>query len=478
MPRKHRNTKAHEILFRQFFFGSGLTHATKKQFKSKMNLIIYSPETSARLKYTLDLVFQTLLPLEYELTRDIRYFQNSGLPKINYSKKQLSRKELCIPMGHILFEKNIYPQQILVFEANGLKAFFRSDMPEADLPFDFFGMVFYLASRYEEYTAIQKDKHNRFPASASLAFQNQFLNQPLINEWALVLLQKLQEKFPSLICRLPEYEFSPSYDVDLAWAYLNRSRWRSTGAVVKMILKGQFPQLRSRQAVLQGQAKDPFFTFPDLNKLHKRYGLKPKYFFLLGDYGPFDKNISHRQPALQQLIRDLAVQADFIGIHPSYRSNSDTEKILIEKNRLESILNRPVYHSRQHFLKLEFPETYRQLLKAGIKHDFTMGYAAQIGFRASLATPFRWYDLEKEKATALIIHPFQVMDVTLKQYLKLEAQQAIDRIEPIINACQKVGGQFCTLWHNSSFSEIENWAPWKAIYEKLLDLASKKPIIF
>lgn len=48
-----------------------------------------------------------------------------------------------------------------------------------------------------------------------------------------------------------------------------------------------------------------------------------------------------------------------------------------------------------------------------------MGYPEAIGFRAGTSKPYLWYDLLEEKYTALFVHPFCIMDVTCKNYLKL-----------------------------------------------------------
>ena len=100
-----------------------------------------------------------------------------------------------------------------------------------------------------------------------------------------------------------------------------------------------------------------------------------------------------------------------------------------------------------------------------------MGYADDIGFRAGIATPFYWYDLENEQVTHLKIHPFQVMEVTLKEYLKLSPQEAFEQVKPLIAATKTVGGTFTTLWHNSTLSD-KAFSEWRIVYEKIIDEAS------
>ena len=117
------------------------------------------------------------------------------------------------------------------------------------------------------------------------------------------------------------------------------------------------------------------------------------------------------------MIKHLADHAE-IGIHPSYASNESFNILEIEKNRLENIIKKEVKLSRQHFLKLDIPKTYRNLLELSITDDYTMGYASHLGFRASICTPFYFYDLELESSTIMKVHPFSVMDATRRGFRK------------------------------------------------------------
>src|SRR5436190_8549265 len=121
---------------------------------------------------------------------------------------------------------------------------------------------------------------------------------------------------------------------------------------------------------------------------------------------------------MQSLIKSLADYAD-IGIHPSYASNENRKQVKKEIRRLNKVLKREVTRSRQHFLKVTFPETYRTLIELDIEEDYSMGYASEIGFRASICTPFNFYDLDLDVETKLKLVPFMLMDGTMKDYMKL-----------------------------------------------------------
>ena len=76
--------------------------------------------------------------------------------------------------------------------------------------------------------------------------------------------------------------------------------------------------------------------------------------------------------------------------------------------------------------------------------------------------------MQKEEQSNLKVFPFQLMDVSLKDYVGLSPNEAKDSIQQIIEQCKQVGGIFIPLWHNSSFSELDGWEGWKAVYEYVL----------
>ncbi|MFK7935779.1 MAG: polysaccharide deacetylase family protein [Saprospiraceae bacterium] len=336
-------------------------------------------------------------------------------------------------------------------------------------------MAFFLLSRYEEYLPHTSDQHGRFAAKVSVAHHYQFLQLPIIELWLFQLRNVLQQKFPTLIISPSLFKFSPTYDIDLAWAYLNRPWWRTVGSWMKNILTGEWQLASEQQNVLRGKMTDPYDTFAFLGQLQRQFHLQPIFFFLLADYGKYDKNIHPQNTALQSLIKTLHKQYQ-IGIHPSYQSNSSFQILTKEVRQLEQIIQRPIQHSRQHFLKLHLPDTYQNLLELNVIHDYSMGYADEIGFRAGISRPYFWYDLRKEEMTKLTIHPFCVMDVTLQQYLQLSPSTAVENVKRLIRTLQTVGGTFSTLWHNSSFSDTHGWVEWQNAYQQIVALASNQII--
>jgi Family of unknown function (DUF7033) len=426
-------------------------------------ILIYSHKLTNRLKYTFKTIFTDVLQVEVTFTEDSEEFKKSELPKINYSNSKFDT-ELFFHSTNIIFENGINEQNISVFEHKNNKCFFTAGK-DSELPFDVFAASFYLITRYEEYLPHIRDSYDRYTVSESLAFQNNFLEIPLVNIWANEIKDILKEKYPGLKFPNKNFEFISTIDIDNAFAYKHKGIMRIVGGLIKSIIKTK--DFKKRINVLFNKKDDPYDTFNYQFEVHKKYNIKPIYFFLLGDYAKNDKNIPVRNKKFQSLIKSIS---DYykIGIHPSYSSNSDATILTKEIGRLKTITHKNVVKSRQHFLKLNLPGTYRNLINNDIKFDYTMGYAEKNGFRASICSPYCFYDLDTESESNLTIIPFTIMEATFKYYENASPEEVTRKISELMNTVESVNGTFVSVWHNESLSDEGIWKGWKIIYEKML----------
>ena len=97
-----------------------------------------------------------------------------------------------------------------------------------------------------------------------------------------------------------------------------------------------------------------------------------------------------------------------------------------------------------------------------------MGYGMVNGFRASVAAPFYWYDLEKEATTDLRIYPFCYMDANSFYELKHSPAQALEEMKHYYREVKKVNGLLITLWHNTFLGSDPQFNGWEKIYEEFL----------
>jgi hypothetical protein len=432
------------------------------------SILIYTKSSTPRLKYTFDLIISDLLGMSYKLVHEREEFISYQGPKFSYCDHALG-EEPFFYAARLLFERGIEDQQIAVFEWNGLKAFFATH-PKHLMPFDPFAASFYLVSRYEEYLPHLRDIHDRYDTTESIAYQKNFLGKPLVNNYAFAIRDILKSRFPQLQFPQRKYRFISTIDIDNAWAYQQKGFMRTAGAFARSVLKLDFEEFMERSRVLAGLEKDPYDTYDLQFEIQRKYKFRSIYFFLLGEYGENDKNVPVTSRKFRSLIKMIADYAE-TGIHPSYGSNKNPGRLKKELTELSTILKREVTRSRQHFLVLRLPDTYRKLVELDIMDDYTMGYALQVGFRASICTPFYFYDLDNEQITPLRIHPFAVMDATLKYYMKVKPEDAMNYILPLIEEVKKVNGDFVSLWHNESLSENKIWAGWRDVYEQMVKAA-------
>ncbi|MBL7730322.1 MAG: polysaccharide deacetylase family protein [Chitinophagaceae bacterium] len=431
-------------------------------------MLIYSLSITHRLKYISDFIGKELCGRPFQLTDNRVEYENWPDLKINYTPEPIAGDQCWIKPHPILFENGIHEQEIDCFESNRVTAFFKS---EGDFPFDIFAAAFYLLSRYEEYLPHQKDMYGRYAHGNSLAFRQQFLDTPLVNSWLTEFGKKLQEKFPAFLLHHSPFTFIPTYDIDEAYSFKHKDWWRSAGAAVKDILRGKWKRFSLRRAVLNNQTPDPFDSYDWIDNLHRPYKCKPRYFFLVPEKaGKYDRNNLPSEMAMQVLIRQHADKYS-IGVHPSWQSGDDTALMRKEIRTIEHITKLKVMASRQHFIRLSLPETYRRLVEAGIKEDFSMGYGSINGFRASVASPFYWYDLEKDEATCLLLYPFCYMEANSFYEQQLTPEQAFKEMQHYYEEIKKVNGTLITIWHNTFLGTDEKFKGWREVYSKFFHQA-------
>lgn len=436
-------------------------------------MLVYTANVTSRFRYITGLVLGELLGLKFRITGDVEEYIAADGPKLSYSNRPVAPKECLIVPAGLIDERGINSLQVNLIDFAGTKALFPVYIKETCLPFDIFSASFFMVSRYEEYLPYIRDEHGRFSASSSFAYQKGFLQVPVVNVWAGELAKVLKDVYPGLPLKQPVYRFIPTIDIDSAWAFLHKGFYRSIGGFIKDLHAMDSESIKLRFKAMSSKESDPFDSYELMSTLHKKYGLRPKFFVLFAGYDEFDKNIPINNLAFRQLIKSLADEGE-VGIHPSYASNSNETLLRQEIAALSEVLHREVTISRQHFLKLHLPDTYRNLIAEDITDDYTMGFAARTGFRAGICTPFKWYDLEMERESELTVHPFALMDGTLRDYMGVEAEGAMQHIIPLIDAVKAVGGTFTSLFHNESLSEWRRWKGWSKVYEEMLRIGSEK----
>jgi hypothetical protein len=428
-------------------------------------ILVFSHTTSSRLEYITQFIFTELMQEPVQVTIDSAAFSSHEGIKVNYSNSLIPESTISIQPHSLLFEDGIKEQEIESFVSNNQPAFFKTN--GGDWPFDIFAASFYLLSRYEEYLPYDKDMYGRYAHENSLAFKEKFLDKPLVNLWVVELAGYIKTKsstFSRSRSGQPStFNFIPTYDIDIAYSYRYKGLMRNLAGMIKSP-----STVFKRLAVIAGNKRDPFDSYDFLEQLHQRYALNPVYFFLVPERnGVYDKNILPHKEAMWQLVKQITKKYS-IGLHPSWQTADVPGLLVKEKEQLEAMGEQSIIRSRQHYIRFDLPATFRRLCAAGISDDYSMGYGSINGFRASVASSFSWYDLEKEETSTLRLHPFCYMEANSFYEQHFTAAQALDEMLYYYHTCKAVNGSFISIWHNHFLGTDSLYKGWKETYETFL----------
>jgi len=435
-------------------------------------LTIYtSSENTERLKFVSNHLFNHVLGTEFQIVSDQVLYRKQTGPCINYSEEPLNHGLQIFPQG-LLFESGIHPiQHLQMGKWNDLFCFFHNE--QGDIPFDVFAASFYLLSLYEEYLPSRLDEHGRFDHRNSLLFQNHCLEIPIIDRWAYQLKETLEKSgYSTAEFRLRKYRSVSTYDIDHPFLYRYKGFIKNTGRLLHDCLNQNFKSVKKRLSVLLHRSEDPYMQAIRFIQSTEVRAKRTYYIFVL---------LGKKWDDYYRYLRGLS--SVFIGVHPSCGTVSKarhpapsagpSHKIsrglrvkpaMTEKETLEKILQQPIVFSRQHFLRMQTPDTFQSLLQAGIREDFTLAFAKAPGFRSGTAIPHFFYDLQKEEITPLLLRPTIMMDSTLIFHLKLSPETAWKKIKSLIDACKQSGGDYLSLWHNSNLAGSPEKNPWIQVF--------------
>ncbi|MBX7052291.1 MAG: polysaccharide deacetylase family protein [Flavobacteriales bacterium] len=426
-----------------------------------LKLLILSETDHPRFRYAVSMVLSGLEG-EIVFTRDQNLFEHHQGPKLYYGS--LIKDTWTMPCSQFLWNDSLALPAVRTSEEKGILRIYFGD----EQFFDVFAATFLLLSRLEEYQPNVKDEHGRFKATSSLLRDKQRYRYPWVDIWRAECEKQLQGQFPELVFRSREFTIQATIDVDSAFAYKHKGLIRTAGGFVKDVVGFKFGNAVHRFLSIAGVKSDPYKTYlaASVDALEKNISII--WFFLLSDYSKENINVPPNRSALHQLIQDLAVNHQ-IGIHPGYHHGNVAEELSKEVRRLREITGAAVNKSRQHYLRMSLPETYQMLIHQGITDDYTMGFADDYGYRAATASPYPWFDLTKNVCTSLTLHPFVVMDTTLKNYLRLSPEEAMVVLKQLKEKCRELHVPFEFLWHNESLSEHHSWKGWSKVWKSIFE---------
>ena len=224
----------------------------------------------------------------------------------------------------------------------------------------------------------------------------------------------------------------------------------------------------------------PYWQFDEVMALEEEFGVRSSFYFLnekrlFRDKGPRDwvnpeswKLFTGRYRVDDDEIADVIRRLDRggweIGLHGSYESYDDRERLRREKAVLERVLGDDVIGGRQHYLRLDRPTTWKHQRAIGLRYDATLGSNDGYGFDGR-------YDVIRPFDDAFVAFPLTVME---RPHV-----ESADTIDEAWRECRRLlveadenDAIMTVLWHPLYFNDDE-FPGYTDIYERMIETAAE-----
>ena len=377
----------------------------------------------------------------------------------------------------------------VLYPLSSEECFYHIDKDHLVFQHDILKAIFYLLSGYQEFNSPHQDFMGRYPHQRSIQHELKITDKPIVNYYISIIAEALtnfahkHNKVLKTRRLFDSFGFMLTHDVDRIDFY----HWRET--VLKLLqllgLKKSSINKRTQLKVLlnaitptlfPGFKKNPWWNFEELRQLERSLGINSVWYFLNRDKSPHDAKYHLEEERIKKLIQTLQNDGCEIGLHGSIKTATATKAMQKAFQRLRSVSNEEVVGTRQHCLKVHYPDTLKILEAAGLKYDTSLGFAEHEGYRNSYCYPFKPFDHQAQKMMNIWEFPLTVMDATFLGYRSLNYDDMFQSFNKLITESKKFGGLLVMLWHNCNFDEIQNPGILDYYKNQLKSISSQKPV--
>lgn len=333
---------------------------------------------------------------------------------------------------------------------------YQDESQNSKAPIDIFGSCFFMITRYEEVCEERRDHHGRFDVEHSIAFREGFLSRAIVNEYLEILWGLIRKKDNSISRKSRDFKKIITHDVDLP-SSINFPLTRFIKACGADVIKRKSIRTlwnRLYAYLTKNIFIDPVYNLKFLMDQSENIGLKSEFYFITenGHFG-IDGGYDIADPIWVAILKEIHERGHVIGIHPTYNTMYDTERLGNEKFKLESVLERlkiqgAVLGGRHHYLRWDVRNSWRDWDKLGFSYDSSVGYSSISSFRAGTCYEYTTYDLIKRKPLNLKERPLIFHDVT---FLQEEHLNAVDGMKELKRVCEFFNGDLVMLFHNNYY---------------------------
>jgi uncharacterized protein DUF7033 len=348
------------------------------------------------------------------------------------------------------------------------------------LNLDIFGSAFFMLSRYEELITPDRDNHDRFPATASIAYKANFLDRSIVNEYLEILWFCMHTLWPDLQRKERKFRKLISCDVDHPFDLAGNSLKRTILRIGARIFRDKNPRLALLDGlnfVFKKFGSDRFDEYRNnidwMMEINKQAGNKVAFYFIpiQTDANREDPN-DIRNKKISNLLKHIVNSGHEVGFHPGYNTYKFKQNFQKSADALKEACHREGVDTsnlggRQHYLRFDISRTPRLWKINDFFYDSTLGFADKTGFRAGICYEYTMFDLIEREKLKLKQRPLIIMEGTIiaKAYEGLGySEEAFKRFQFLEETCKKFQGDFTLLWHNSYFFSVSS----KKLYERIV----------
>lgn len=346
---------------------------------------------------------------------------------------------------------------------------------------DIFGSAFFMLSRYEELVMTDRDNHDRFPAYASVAYKENFLSRPLINEYLEIFVECLNQLWPDL--KRKELKASNFITCDVDWPFdpALYSFKHAAKAAARLLIKEKSPieafnaclsYLLIKSGVsIKDTYREAISWIMDVNE---EAGNRVAFYFITHNTAKPDtlKDEEFNTIKMRDLFNEIAERGHEIGIHPGYETYNNPLNFKKSINALRRVLHEEAINQieiggRHHFLRWDVSKTPQLWEENKLTYDSTLSFADIAGFRCGICYSFPMYDIKNKIKLNVRQKPLIVMECSIiaSRYEGLGySKEAKKRFAYFKQVSHQFNGTFTLLWHNSHFKNDKD----KEFYKELI----------
>lgn len=326
---------------------------------------------------------------------------------------------------------------------------------------DWLGEIFEWVSCADEYSIRSRDSIGRVPFAESYVGRHKL--DPRL-PYAAIAMDFLQRALCSIVPCCASEHISPepsvrhfivsTHDVDFLPVSRAGSVLRLAKNAVISFLVHKSPMLAMDQAgrallmILGGG--NPLNQLSLLVQGQVKRGSRASYFFLAGRRHRRDANYRIEDPKILDLLRCLERHGMEIGVHGSYTSLDELDRLNSEFGGLRELGFRP-QGGRQHWLRFTVDRLIAACEQAEVAYDTSLGWPDCVGFRAGACFSFPPYNFREERAATFLEIPLIVMDGSLIESGSSETHW-YNHAASVLSESRHYGwGGVSLLWHNTGF---------------------------